>query len=736
MSFNARTIGILFRTEFRMVLRDRRVLLTAILLPVLLMPLVFAGSRWTFKRREARLREAAYRYAVASGDADFVRSFLSADPGMRAKAESDRDGVKISDMVTNGAVQTGFKFTEVKSDNPWAALEDDKVDVVIEISSTATNVEPQLAQADPPVKASADLAKRSNGRKAESSAKKGQKVQDDDVEQTVPGVPIVRIVFRADRDLSSTAAGKVGDAFREGRRRTRADLLRQHRFPVGPGQVARITQTDVASKGQVAGLALGRSLTLLLLFLILTSGAVVAMDSIAGEKERGTLETLLTTSAGHTDVIVAKLLVILTVALIITLVQSANLLLYVGLKLMPIPANFAASISAPIVILLFVLFLPVACLAGSVLLLISGYAKSYKEAQMYFFPVFLLGLVPALVPLLPGLSLESIVVLLPIANIALCARDILIGNFDWPLIFLSWVVTLAAAGWTTSLTIRSLSNERLITAAETEPRQNAGRDVLFPRHVLQWFAVLWALLLIVNNYLEKADLRLQILINLVVLFFGASCLMMRYYRLNIRKTLSLHQPRPAVWVGVATGVPSGLIAASGLFKLVNHFIPISSKLMQQFDEAVVSPGVGFLQLLFFVSVLPGIFEEITFRGLLLHGLRQRFRPALTVLLVGIIFGLFHVALFRFAPTALLGIILTAITMLTGSIFPAMLWHALSNAASLLAFKLQLPLTELDPVSYVLATLILALSFWIIWRNRAVIRGDSGCPIQVESVAVP
>jgi len=85
--------------------------------------------------------------------------------------------------------------------------------------------------------------------------------------------------------------------------------------------------------------------------------------------------------------------------------------------------------------------------------------------------------------------------------------------------------------------------------------------------------------------------------------------------------------------------------------------------------------------------------------------------------VGIIFGLFHVALFRFAPTAFLGVLLAAIVLLTGSIYPAMLWHALSNAASLLAFKAGLPLTDLDPLSYLLGAAILTVAMWVMWRNR-------------------
>jgi sodium transport system permease protein len=705
MKVSSQAIRTLFQMELRMVLRDRRILLTSILLPLLTMPLMFAGSNWTLKKRAARLREATYRYALTGPETASIRPLLPSAIGSTNTAPGH----------SKEKLKAASRFEEVTCDDPNLALQEARVDVVLEAYLATLNGSDTNSVTAFPTKVPIKAGK--SPPRARSRATNASHIADDDAEQSVPGAPVIRIIFRADRDLSSSAATTMGDALRDARRSQRAKLLREHGFPVLPMQVAAIVERDIASKGQVAGLALGRSITLLLLLFILTSGAVVATDSLAGEKERGTLETLLTTSARRADIIGAKLLVILAVALTVTVIQTGNLLLYVGLKLMPVPPNFAASVTVPVALLLFVLFLPVAALAGSVLLLISGYAKSYKEAQMYFFPVFLLGLVPALAPLLPGLSLHSILVLVPVANIALCARDILIGSFDWPFIGLSWLVTAAAGGWTASLTVRSLSAEKLITASDADAVDTAGGAALFSRHVLRWFAVLWAVLLIVNNYLEKTDLRVQLFINLIVLFFGASCLMLRWYRLDVRETLSLRLPKPAVWLAVLIAVPSGLIAASGLFRLANYFVPISSKMMEQFDQAVIPPGISFVQLLFFLSIMPGIFEEITFRGLLLHGLRRRFPPVVAALLVGIMFGLFHVALFRFAPTAMLGIMLAAVTMLTGSIFPAMLWHALSNAASVFAYQLQTPLTELDPLSYLLGSAMLALSFWIIWRNR-------------------
>src|SRR4030095_14104634 len=168
------------------------------------------------------------------------------------------------------------------------------------------------------------------------------------------------------------------------------------------------------------------------------------------------------------------------------------------------------------------LFLPLAALVAGVLLLTSGYARSYKEAQLYFLPIFLTGLVPALTPFLPALPLRSAIVLVPVANIALAAKEILIGSLDWPMLALAWLTTSAAAVWTIRATARVLAQERLVTAADVDATEYAGGLALFERHVLRWFALLWGVFLVVSNYMIKADIRAQLVVNLVVLFFGAS----------------------------------------------------------------------------------------------------------------------------------------------------------------------------------------------------------------------
>ena len=693
-------IATLFRTELRMVLRDRRILLTSILLPLLVTPLLLLASTWSVKKREQTLEKTSARYAIAGSQSNVVRALTEAARKLPPSAD------------TNKPAGPRFNFTEVSSAEPIAALHRGDLELVLE-GLTADELQAHTnASVSPATRSRAPG--QTNTVPANSGSHRNDAIEED--QKIAPGLPVVRVVFRADRDISLSALNRMLEVLRDTRRQHQADLLLAERFPVQPSNLGKITEINLASGGHVAGLALGRMVTLFVMMFVLMGGAVVATDSLAGEKERGTLETLLTTSARRIDILGAKRLVIVAVGVMITLLQAGNLLVCVGFKLLPVPANLAAAITPWTAALLLLLYLPLVTLAANVLLLVSGLSRSYKEAQLYFFPVFILGLVPALAAMLP-IPLRSAISVVPVANLSVAVKEVLIGTFDWPMIALSWVITAGAAAWISRLGVRVLSSERLITANETDAVQFAGGAALFERHVLRWFAVLWALLLIVSNYTQSADLRFQLVINLVGLFFGASCLMIWKYRLDPVAVLALRLPRPAIWPSVLLGVPGGLIVASGLFTLTSFLLPVPEKMLESFEESLLPKGVPEAQLLFFMTVLPGIFEEITFRGVLLHGLRRRLHPVVLVLVVGALFGIFHVALFRFVPTAALGVFLALLTMLTGSIYPAMLWHALSNGLSIVLHTRGIPITQLDAFGYVAGAGLLAVAFYVAWRHQ-------------------
>jgi membrane protease YdiL (CAAX protease family) len=117
----------------------------------------------------------------------------------------------------------------------------------------------------------------------------------------------------------------------------------------------------------------------------------------------------------------------------------------------------------------------------------------------------------------------------------------------------------------------------------------------------------------------------------------------------------------------------------------------------------------------FMAVLPALCEELAFRGLLLHGLRHRFHPIVRCLVVGIVFGLFHYSLFRIAPTALLGVILTAIALMTGSILPGLLFHVANNSLAIWLGTAGYNVSRFDGSTYATAIGVFVLSMHMIWR---------------------
>jgi len=420
---------------------------------------------------------------------------------------------------------------------------------------------------------------------------------------------------------------------------------------------------------------------------MLAGGSIVATDALAGEKERGTLETLLTTAASRVEIVTAKNLSILAVAFATSVLNIVNIVVWMQLDLIAPPAGMKLVIPIGAGLLLLLLYAPAAVLLSSSLLLVSGRSKTYKEAQLLFAPVMLVAMAVAAIPVLPGVELRSAIVLLPIANLGVAAREILTGTYDWPLLAAAWAVTGGAAALLARAALRTLSAEKLITASELDAADLAGGPALFPRRVARWFAVLWALLLVWQlNIGGSIDSRLLISINMAI-FGAAAWLMIARYRLPVRKTLSLRAPPTGAWLGVLIGAPAGLVLADGVVRLASLAMPIPEAWIEAMAENM-GAGLPLWQMLIFFSLMPALFEEVAFRGVLLHGLKHRLTTLQLVLVAGIAFGFFHVDLFRIPPTSLLGIFLVVTVIRSGSIYPAMTWHALHNALALGSARLE------------------------------------------------
>ena len=699
-------LATIFRYELRMLLRDTRTILIAVVAPLVILPAWILISNRVERSEERRLEQAEYRYAVTGSQATWAREQIA-----QALEWEDPDAEEPAGRIT---------FVEADVSDPDSALRAGELQLLVEALSAeefAAVLEEEVAEA----RARSGPSEEDAESEESSAASELERLLDD------PDFPLgevrgLRLLFRAQSDFSRNAQDQLEGRLRGLRTVKRDSVFRTRGFPVAAEAVAVVEDQDVASAEKVAGSFLGLVMTPFLLILMLSGGSIVAADAISGEKERGTLETLLTTAATRREIVRAKQLAVIVVGLAVAVVNVGNLAIYFGLGVLDLPQGLQVGLRAGQTLALLFLFLPLAVLVSSALLFLSGVSKTYKEYQIYFFPLFITFLIPSLAPVLPGMELRSVIAFVPIAGVAVAVRDVLLSGVDWLFASIAFASTglagVTMAGWVES----SLSNERLISRSELDEADLVGGAALFPRHVFQWFLGFWVLFFVVSLWFgDQLGVRGQILVNLVGIFFGGSLLLLRRYRLPVREALSLRMPRPAAWIATVVGAPSALLLGVALANFVNTYIfPVPEEILRAFGESLSEPALSLGQLVLFVSVMPGVFEEIAFRGVLLHGVRKRMGPWATALTVGIIFGFFHVALFRIAPTAFLGVILAGVVLLSRSLYPVILWHILNNAMSTVPFQLGWLPEDFSPPLWLapFAALTLAGSLWVLWKSAA------------------
>jgi sodium transport system permease protein len=219
----------------------------------------------------------------------------------------------------------------------------------------------------------------------------------------------------------------------------------------------RIKQENVAPPEKVGGAAFGGIIGYMVILLCLTGGMYPAMDLTAGEKERGTMETILSSPISRLDLVLGKFFLVLTASLVTAALSVLSMgVSFWGMQQLkafdvsknPDAAGMQLHIGFTAVLSVFLMALPLAVLFSAGLITISLFAKSYKEAQSYVSPLMILVIVPAVAAMLPGVELTAKLALVPILNVSLLCKELVTGTYHWnfiALIFSSTCVYAAAA---------------------------------------------------------------------------------------------------------------------------------------------------------------------------------------------------------------------------------------------------------------------------------------------------
>jgi len=226
---------------------------------------------------------------------------------------------------------------------------------------------------------------------------------------------------------------------------------------------------NVAPPEKVAGNRVGGLVPYLVVILCFTGALYPAIDLTAGEKERGTMETLLCSPLARTEIVLGKFLMVLTCACASVVLACVSMLLSFELG-GPKTASGAAALGLTHVdpsgmVGVLVLILPVAVLFSALVFTLGLWARNAREAMSYLGPSMFLIIVPAGIGMLPGIELNGRYALVPILNFSLACHEMLSGVWHWHYLALIFASTCVYAAAALALAVRMFNREEVVFRA-------------------------------------------------------------------------------------------------------------------------------------------------------------------------------------------------------------------------------------------------------------------------------
>jgi sodium transport system permease protein len=512
------------------------------------------------------------------------------------------------------------------------------------------------------------------------------------------GTREVTLLFDAASDRSNRGGAELRSALREWRDSILAARLDTRALPRSFAEPIAVADSSIALPEEVGGYALGRFLPLLLVVITLLGAFYPAIDLAAGEKERGTLETLLTAPVPARDIVTGKFVTVALIGIIAAALNLTSMILTFQTGALQLTSTIGLVVSLPItsVLVIFLTLVPLAVLFGAIFLGIAVGSSSFKEAQSALTPVYMGVLVPAMLPAFPGIDFGPLLALLPVAGVSFLFRDLMTGQASFGLGCLVLGSTTIYAGLALVFAARAFGSERVLFGGGDESGEvsragllarifghREGRKVPLPGESMLLVAMVavlffWAGIQIQIRLGEPGVIVSQLLVLLL-----PAVLFVRLGGFDPVRTLSLRRPD-------ATSVVGGVVLMLGAIPLVwvlgwlqTFVLPVPWELLEGMQDLITADSAARLGwLLLMLAVTPAICEEAVFRGVLLGGTRG-LTPWRMVVLNGVVFGTFHLStetVIRFLPSATLGMVIAWAVWRTGSLFVGILMHFLNNGS--------------------------------------------------------
>ena len=528
-------------------------------------------------------------------------------------------------------------------------------------------------------------------------------------------LPLLRPILvrnRAD-EKSDVAYRRVREALDKWERQLLKDRLELARLPETVPDPVSLLSIDVANQDEIAASVWGKVFPALLIIMALTGAFYPAIDVAAGEKERGTMETLLICPASRSEIVVGKFLTVLLFSMATTILNLISMG-FTGKYIVSMTAGAAMSgmgaVPLPTPLALFwmlVLLVPLAAFFSALCLALATFARSNKEGQYYLTPLFMITMGMTMFSMSPSIELTAsggsslFYCAMPIVGPALLLKALLMnpGNtevlvFALPVLMSSIGYSLIALWWAVE---QFKSEEVLFREAEQFDLKLWLRQLLRDKDPLPTFVqaagcfmLMMFLQFVTINVLRgsmtgvavedlgKTMMKLAVT-QQMALIAAPAIFMAILLTSSARKTLRLKLPSMRM-LAVAVALPLVLhpIAIELLASLHDYFPQLPDSAKAAF-ATMADDSIPLIVVLAVFALTPALCEEVAFRGFILSGFGSGGRTAVAIILSSITFGLIHMIPQQVFNATLLGMVLGLIAVRSKSLLPGIVFHFCFNA---------------------------------------------------------
>ncbi len=513
-----------------------------------------------------------------------------------------------------------------------------------------------------------------------------------------PEVPSLQIYYNSAKEKSQVAFARVSDVLGRWQEAIGQQNLKESDLPAAAIRPFAFPDTNVAEPSQQRAALWAKILPFVLLIWALTGAFYPAVDLCAGEKERGTLETLLSSPADRSEIVAGKLLTVMGFSMATSLLNLASLGL-TGLFVMHQVGNLQIGMpSGPppwsALPWLVVALVPVSALFSALCLALAVLARSSKEGQYYLMPLVLVTIPLLILPMSPGVELTLGNSLIPLSGLLLLLRMLLEGN-GWealrfvPAVALSTgICCYLAIRWAidqfNSETVLFRESERLdlrlwlkhlIRDRGDTPTIGAAMACGLLILITQFFV---GLLVARPGTIDFAGATWLIIVSMLAVVVPTA-LMTGLFSRKPAKTLLVRRPP---WLAI----PAALLLAVAVHPLaiafqwvVQSLFPLgrTGEALGDVAKALESAPVWWLPFAL-LGLLPAVCEEFTFRGFILSGLRHTGHKWRAILVSALFFALSHQIFQQSVSAFIMGTLLAYVAVQSGSIWPSLVIHAVHN----------------------------------------------------------